>query len=154
MSFRRACSSGLLLLSAAGCGSSGDEWTAKRPAVVPAQGVVTYQGKPVEGATVVLSPVAAGGPAYDAAAMTNSDGQFELSAFQPDPGAVPGKYKVAISKVEGPAASTKPLGHDEIAPNLGKTKYLVPQKYGNPETSGLTIEIPDEGKTDIKFELQ
>ncbi len=144
----------LLLLVAAGCGGSGDEWSEKRPAVAPASGTLTYQQKPVEGATVMLAPDPTSGQTYGAAAMTDSNGRFELSAFPPEVGVVPGKYLVAVSKVQAPAvAATDPAAHDQ--PYLKtKPKHVIPVQYGDPAKSGLTIDIPEAGNKAIQFDLK
>lgn len=143
---------GLLLLLIAGCGGGSDKWTEKRPAVAPADGILLYQGKPVEGATVFLAPDPPGEGKYGASAITDASGKFQLSAFPPDLGAVPGNYKVGVSKVQ---ASAPAGGADHDQPRSAPPpKSLIPEKYGKPETSGVTLEVPQAGKTDMKIELQ
>jgi hypothetical protein len=137
----------------AGCGGGGDKWSESRPAVVPAEGTLTYQGKPVEGATIVLAPDPPGEGKYGASAMTDSSGNFQLSAFPPEPGAVPGNYKVTVAKTETPVPSNDPAAHD-LPASATQTKYLIPQKFNSPDTSGLKVEIPAAGKTDIKLGLK
>jgi Carboxypeptidase regulatory-like domain len=133
-----------------GCGGGDDKEKLKRPKVAPAQGVVTYKGAPVEGATVVFSPTAG---STAASAVTDSSGRFSMSAFQSDSGAVPGKYKVSITKKEQPPQSAQPAGgHDEPTPETA-VKSLIPEKYANAEASQLTADIPEGGKTDLTFEL-
>ena len=133
----------LLLVVVAGCG--GRAVDPNRPKVAPAEGVVTYKGSAVEGATVTFIPDGGTPAAYG---TTDSSGQFAASAFPPDEGAAPGRYKVTISKTETSQAAGG--GHDA---ETTFTKNLLPAKYASPETSGLTAEIPEGGKTDIKFEL-
>jgi len=120
---------------------------------VSGEGVLTFKGDPVEGATVVLAPEFPGATAYTASAITQSDGSFTLSAFPPDEGVVPGTYLVGVSKVEAPAAGAQPAdSHEEYVPV--ETKNLLPAKYSDPNSSGLKLEIPAEGVTDLKLELQ
>lgn len=132
-----------------GCGKSPDQWEAKRPKVVPATGVVKYKGDLVSGATVVFSPVSTGGVA--AQAITDSAGHFELMAFPPQKGAVPGQYKVAVRKTEVPAVPKAAQGaagaHDETP--SGPPKYLIPEEFSDPETSGISADVPPEGKQDF-----
>jgi len=138
------------LASVAGCGGGADDAAKRnRPKVVPAQGIVTYKGSPVTGATVVFSPTAG---TNAASALTDSSGRFSMSAFPPDPGAVPGQYKVSITKTEQ-AAAQPAGGHDEPPAEGAAPKSLIPEKYGSAETSGLVADIPEGGKTDLKFEL-
>src|SRR6478609_9449690 len=75
-----------------GCSSSG----ANLPKTVPASGVVTLDGKPVDGAQVVLVPAAEG--KTGAFGVTNSSGRFSLRAYEEKDGAIPGEYKVQVSK--------------------------------------------------------
>ncbi|MBI1249440.1 hypothetical protein GC197_16565 [bacterium] len=35
-----------------------------------------------------------------------------------------------------------------------KSKSLVPQKYSQPQTSGLTLTVTKDGKDDVLFELK
>lgn len=151
----RAWSGLLLLVTAAiagGCGSPVDPNLAKRPAVAPAEGTVKYKGEPVAGATLVLSPT--GGDQYGASAMTDESGNFVLSAFPPTPGVVPGSYQVSITKLSVSAQQDLGESHDAEVPPAETPKSLIPEKYSNPASSGLTADIPQEGKTDLQFELQ
>jgi Carboxypeptidase regulatory-like domain len=141
---------------------------AHKPAVeglVKVTGTVTYQGKPVEGATVVFSPEGKGRPA---SGRTDSSGRFQLTTLEANDGAMPGKYRVAISKFEGASSAATPPSADEMAKKftqmrgraavkggaakLGGAKNLLPVKYRSPKTSGLTAEVPKDGK-DFSFSL-
>ena len=140
----------LLCLSVWGCGGGTDPNLANRPAVVPAEGVVNFKGAPLEGATVIFSPTAGG--ANGASASTDADGKFVLSAFPPDTGAVPGSYQVAITKMSIADTAASPASHDAEGP-VATPKPLIPERYSNPASSGLTAEIPASGKQDLKFDL-
>ena len=133
-----------------GCGAGG-------PAVEPATGVVTMDGSPVAGATVIFTPAAGG---VSATGITGSDGRFSLASVVSGkswPGAGVGSYTVTVSKVEvDAAASIDPNDpkYDPLAsvnPGAGP-KYVVPRGYGAAATSGLTATIA-KGKNDVKFEL-
>lgn len=135
----------LLLLS--GCGGE-DPWKKNRPKTAPAKGAITLNGKPLDDAQVVLVPTSG---STGCSGKSDAKGAFELAAFPPDPGVVPGSYKVMIVKSEIP---TTP---DPNSPESNKAMYaklLVPKKYTDPETSGLTVDIPEAGKLDIKLELK
>lgn len=143
----------LILIVIAGCGGGIDKYKKNRPKTVAASGVVTYRNQPLDGAIIVCFPTAAGDKAVAASAYSAADGSFSLQAYPPDKGAVPGNYQVTIQKTEEAApVPTGPDAHD--APPPPKPRALIPAKYGKVETSGLTITIPAEGMTDIKFELK
>jgi len=130
-----------------GCGGE-DPWKKNRPKTVPASGTVTLNGKPLVDAQVVLVPTTG---STGCSGKSGDKGTFELAAFAPDPGVVPGSYKVMIVKSEFPNSP------DPNAPENNKALYaklLVPKKYTDPETSGLSVDIPEAGKKDIKFELK
>ena len=59
-------------------------------------------------------------------------------------GAVPGPYKVQVSKT-----IVETAGGSEVT-----LKHGLPKKYGNFLESGLTSTIPDKGTSDIKLELK
>ena len=149
-----------LLLLLAGCSDGEDEWTRELPETVPAGGVVLLDGKPVEGATVVFAPAPPG--KYPATAVTSSDGEFELKAFPSKEGAVPGSYQAGVTKnVETGAGKPKDPSfygldaeHAEEAPPPIEYKNVLPQQYADPASSGLTVEIPAGGTSELKIELK
>jgi hypothetical protein len=135
----------LVFLTAAlsGCKPSA---TRDLPATVPAEGVVTLDGSPVDGATVTFHADAG---SHHATATTDASGKFALRAFPEKPGAVAGSYKVEVNKTivsEGGAGSED--GESEVVVSFG-----LPQKYASITTSELTCVIPEAGATDIKLEL-
>jgi hypothetical protein len=133
------------LVALAGCGSGGDDL----PDTVPAEGIVTLDGKPVEGAQVVLVPAAEG--TTGAYGTTDASGKFALRAFEQKEGAIPGAYKVQVSKtveVRLPGAKGSVDGGDPV-----RFDYGVPAKYTGVATSGLTATIPDSGTTDLNLAL-
>lgn len=112
----------VLSLSAIGCGPS-------RPAVVPAAGIVTLDGKPLAGGFIRLVP-AASRPATGA---IGPDGRFTLGTFAAADGCVPGTHGV---EVIGPL----PAG-GEAAAAVPAPTVTVPARYRDAQTSGLTITI-------------
>jgi hypothetical protein len=127
----------VLLAVSDGCSGTDDQG----PKRVAATGTVNYKGQPVEGASVVMTP-----DSGTSAAMgkTDASGQFKLGTKEAGDGAVPGKYKVMISKTE---TTTEEI--PETDPRYGtvtpKTtvKEHLPAKYKDPKKSGLTVEIKD-----------
>jgi hypothetical protein len=82
---------GAALVVTAGCGGGA------KP--VKVAGRVTLDDQPLAGATVTFTPTDAG-TGHIAAGRTGEDGEFRLTTFSIDDGAVPGDYKVTV-KVDG-----------------------------------------------------
>ncbi len=144
-------------VSLAGCSGPADSG----PARVAVSGTVTYNGSPVEGASVTFSPQDKGGLA--AAGTTDAQGHFKLTTINADDGAVPGSYAVMISKTEGEAASGETQTEEEAYKQAfpgnqpaaeSKAKDLLPAKYKDKATSGLTATVAESGKNDFTFELK
>jgi hypothetical protein len=140
---------GVCLLSSPGCGSRGGNL----PKTVPAAGVVTLDGKPVDGAQVVLVPAADGATTGTGAyGTTDSSGRFSVRAYAEKEGAIPGEYLVQVSKtierrLDGPKGSLD--GGDPV-----RFEFAVPAKYTSAKMSGLTVSIPDTGNRDINLALK
>ncbi len=130
---------GLLAVVTLGCKAD------NLPKTVPAEGIVTLDGNPVEGAIVVF--IATQGN-YNATGHTDASGKFKMNAFDTKTGAVPGSYKVEISKTIMESATGK-LGETDV-----NMKYGLPQKYSTFTTSGLSKDLAEPGDTNIKFELK
>ncbi len=146
---------GLSLMLCVGCGSREvDKFIDKRPKTFPSSGSVKFNGQPVAGATVVFAPDPGATPSSVAAsAMTDASGNFSLQAYPPLKGAVPGKYKVTISKTEpAPPAPKGPNAHD--APPPPPPKSLIPENYADLGKSDLTADIPEGGRSDLHFDLK
>lgn len=109
-----------MCLVAAGCG--------RRITLVPAEGRVTIDGKPLEFGAVMVQPTA--GPA--AQGKINGDGSFRLGTFKPDDGAIPGPATVRVMCRKD---ITQPGGERAYGPSL------IPDRYTRFDTSGLTVEI-------------
>jgi hypothetical protein len=117
--------SALACVCLTGCGSG----------VVPVQGTVTVDGKPLPGGTVVFHPDPGldGASRQEARGTIQSDGSYSLSS-NGRPGAAPGRYKVCIIAVKTRATRA---GGWTVQP-------LIAPTYGNPATSGLEVEVgPD-----------
>ncbi|MCS7237827.1 MAG: carboxypeptidase-like regulatory domain-containing protein [Thermoguttaceae bacterium] len=120
-----------------GCGGGSGRST------VTVTGQVLLDGSPVPGATVMFTGPQGASPVT---ATTDSSGNFRIEA-------VPGPNGVAVSKVEAGGGA----GEAELAPAEGTEaaprKSLLPEKYGNPKTSGITIEVKP-GMAPVKIELK
>lgn len=138
-------------LAMAGCAK--DKWTQQRPKVVRTAGRVIYKGQPLEGAHITFTNPAAKVSAYG---RTDADGKFTLTTFEPNDGAVPGTQQVSVSKVKLINPLDPNIDRTATTAKLPKTerRWLIPQRYGSMQTSGLTVDIPEDGKEDIVLELQ
>jgi hypothetical protein len=137
---------------------------ADRRPTAPTSGVVKHLGKPVEGATVTFIPASNPVPAYG---ITDEEGRFQLSTYEEHDGAIIGEHAVTISKTTGTTPSSEPpsTGNNDpedfenyVPPSLGVTpppvvKHLLPEKYSEAETSGLTATVTSDGENAFTFEL-
>lgn len=151
--YHRAC---ILTLTGIGfCIGCGGEPGLK--GLISATGTVTYQGKPVEGAQVVLSPETSGGRA--AAGQTDAEGRFRLNSLKQNDGVMPGTYQVMISKRKVVGSMTADEAREWFRTNAGPPpgkpiKNSLPEKYGNVEESELTVEVTVGGENDFTFDLE
>jgi Carboxypeptidase regulatory-like domain len=133
---------GLALLM--GCNSGSVSGT------VPASGKVTYKGAPVEGAIVTFVPESEG---RTATATTSAGGVFSLTTVDAS-GAMPGKYKVTVDKVEyGPGSNLSMEAAAKGNSAEGQAKRVLPAKYAAAASTPLAIEVPSGGKKDIDLPL-
>jgi hypothetical protein len=106
---------------------------------------VTLDGAPLATGSLTYKPDAAKGntSSLEPAATIGSDGSYTLYTKE-KPGAPPGWYKVRVV-AEGPANPADPY-----AP----VKSLIPARWNDAETSGLTVEVvasPPAGAYDLKL---
>jgi hypothetical protein len=111
-----------------------------RPVPVAVSGIVYYKKQPCEGAKIMFAPE---NHQYAAVGQTDAQGRFHLQTFDPQDGAVPGQFKIAVTKFEV-----------IDLPNGGiKENFFLPGKYRDPEKSGLTAVVPENGTHELRFEL-
>jgi hypothetical protein len=137
----------LALVAFAGCGDPAGEGKD----TVPVTGKVTLDGTAVGGATIVFSP--AGGGTDAATAISNPDGTYSLQGQfgEEGEGAVPGTYKVTVTKIEGAAAEGEDVDEDTAYKDMEAAggpekepppaKNLLPEKYADASTSGFEFEV-------------
>jgi hypothetical protein len=122
---------GLILVAVAGGGCSGS----RLPATIPVRGVVTINGRPLAGGTVMFTPAVTGNGRV-AQGVIGKDGAFTLSSFRPDDGVIAGVYAVAVtSTIKG----TEPIERDRGTGFGGKS--AIPIRYTDPTTSGLAVTV-------------
>ncbi len=147
----------------AGCGSGG----AERPDTVPVDGTVTYNNKPVEGATVSFSTE--GSPRVSSG-VTDAEGKFQLTMYDPGDGVMVGEHTVTIAKSTGAGSGAMSQAEMEKALNdpsgmagqmqaqeAGKGKDApkseIPEEYASGMTSGLKATVTAEGPNTFPFQL-
>ena len=130
---------GTVVLLLTGCG---EKLPPGMPSPVPCEVIVTQEGKPLEGAVVRLHSLDDSNSAWTAVGRTDTSGKVTIYTLDQYKGAVPGKYKVIVSKTEteeptGPAVSSEEaLRRDTSLASF----YLVEEKYGMASTTTLEIE--------------
>jgi hypothetical protein len=142
---------GAMILAAAltGCGRG-----PARPAVFPAGGIVRYQGHPLSGAQV--SFLVPGVPRLSTG-ITDEQGRFTLTTFEPGDGAVAGDQVVIVSL---PRERAKSDSEQDYAAAMQALRKPVAQrrgpaaKYANPATSGLRETVTADGSNQFVVELR
>ena len=129
------------------CASCGREDSGRVP-VYPATGLITWNGEPLAGALLVFHPTTALSGADDEpvpipGANSQEDGSFAVSTYLPGDGLPEGDYQVTVSCEDRRAEKPKDDDYPE----------LLPSRYQNPTTSGLSVSIvPGENELPA-FEL-
>ena len=108
--------------------------------VAPVNGHAFLDDKPMTRGYVGTLPTSGRG----ASGNINPDGTFELHTFSAHDGALLGTHKVGV------------VAYDESGQRSPESEYgklLVPKRYTNPETSGFTIDVPEDGLDDVELKL-
>ncbi len=137
----------LLALMATSCGQTNT-----------VKGRVLLDGQPLAGATVLFMPDA-DSQGRPASATTDSDGYFELMTYRSGDGALPGTYRIVVSKTEAPAAppdndhASKQRAQDYLARHSGRTrnKSLIPAIYSDAGTTTLRCTVPPPGLVTVEL---
>ena len=144
-----------------GCGDS-------NPPTYKVTGVVTLDGKTVEGATVTFTP-SGGSDQKPAVGTSGADGKYTLTTFTGGDGASPGLYKVTVSKIqyapgENPYAPkedsptperdpSKPMTQEERDESL-KSAYKGTPKPGSVKAGTPKNELPDKyNESGLNYEV-
>ena len=99
-----------------------------RQGCVPVSGRVLLDGKPIHGGTIRIVPA----KNRRAEGAIDAEGQFVLTTYEQGDGCVRGEHAVEV------------LGAEKLPNN--QIRYLVPLKYQQASTSGVTVNIT--GPTD------
>ncbi|HEX4592208.1 MAG TPA: carboxypeptidase-like regulatory domain-containing protein [Gemmataceae bacterium] len=142
----------IVLLPAVVAGCSDPPGHHPRFPLVPVHGVVRLKGKPVEGARVTFHNTEKGVSAYG---VTDAEGRFTLTTFLPGDGAVPGREQITVTKAEesghATAKTAPPVFRTGRAP---RPRWLIPQRYSSPLTSGLMRDVSETGDNEIVLDLE
>jgi hypothetical protein len=137
-------------------------------------GKVTKGGQPVAGAAVTFVPSATEGKA--ASGTTDASGAYKLTTFVNGDGALPGSYKVTITKFAGSDLPAMEAGKQATPEDVdaiykamqekgkygpgstGKNKSDEPKneiaaKFATAETSGFAAEVKKGGSNAFDFDV-
>ena len=141
----------VLGLSLVGCGG-GAGVPKDRPKTTPYSGILTMDGKPVEGASVTFHPKQGG---HAATARTDAEGKFVLQTFVEGDGAVPAEYGISVIKLQNAKSTAVSMDDPKYDPNAKETPpaHLLPVAYSNFTKSGLSETVGAEPVVDKKLEI-
>jgi len=132
-----------LLLAASGCaGGTG------KP--VKVEGTVTLDGNALDGAMVQFYPEDGGGHA--ASGTTGTDGSFRLTTWSNGDGALPGNYKIVITKKDDAVPTVGNANGDDpkFKTDMMKKFSLEQSKKAPPKKPSLPANYMDATKTPLK----
>ena len=127
--FACSCAVAVLLI---GCGGPA------RPKLAQVEGTVTFEGKPLEQGTVVFIPA----EGRTATALVIDGRLTDLMTYEPGDGLPLGTHRVTVQSVKNSG--------DMYA----ERESLIPEKFGNPEKSGLTVTITGTGQAPLVIDLK
>lgn len=117
---------------------------------------MSFQGKPIENASVMFSPQGGGGSSLG---VTDAEGHYTLAiqASEQREGAKIGSHRVSISALNVTAEANISDANDlgslaMIGAPEPKVESRLPVKYGSSATSGLNFEVKP-GANEANFDL-
>jgi hypothetical protein len=147
-----------------GCGQQG-------PEIAKASGVVTLGGAPLANARIMFHPIEGG--ARMSYGTSDESGNFSMSTFGMNDGALVGKHKVTVSKVDLPEEATqidvealKKGGYTgggmpgyEGMMGIGEKKATeveqqIPEKYSDKNKSQIEVEVTASGPNEFSLNLE
>ncbi len=138
-----------------GCGDPGI-------GAIPVEGKILVDGSPMEGVMVIFNPDSEGGRA--ASGRTDANGVYHLTTEMNNDGAIPGSYKISVSKHvnadddlptevdPNDEASLDAVYSKVDARKKQVSKNFIGPRYENHKGSGLTATV-ESGK-DNKFDFE
>jgi hypothetical protein len=134
------------LAALAGCGSDG-------PTLIPIRGEVLYKGAPLKDVPqglVIYLPKS--GDGRQASGRLQRDGSFILTTRQKADGVIPGEYYITVSAYSENAQ----LSREQVEAARGvvpKPGLMIPEKYTEPTTSGLSDTVDSNHSGFKRIEL-
>lgn len=116
--------------------------------VVPFEGEVRLNGKPIAGASVVFHPLDSSKASVVPTGTTDQEGKFRLSSMKEFDGAPAGEYKVSITWFRSLGNPSKVQEGDETVRNF------LPGYLANPDTSRLIASVGPELSQSKTFDLR
>ena len=137
----------VLVLGIAGCSGPA------LPLTAPVSGIVTLNGTPLTRGMVHFVPDnSKGSTGRMAVAYIQPDGRFHgAMCFKPNDGALIGLHKIAVDVRNVAPEPTQP-GESPAGPP--QPRSLVPIRYSNQDTSGLTVEVKAGTANEFEFALE
>lgn len=144
-----ACTATALLL---GCGAKNDRGT------VAVSGTISLNGEPLRDAEVFFMT-----DQFTGSGKTDESGRYRLTQ-----GAMPGENRILVSKIVGKGdmdfnpdeamdvEQLKAVGAGDGLPENslpGGLQETVPAKFSDPKQSTLTFNVPEDGASDVDFQL-
>lgn len=145
MTFRLSIGGVLVMMAVTGCGGSG-------PELVPVEGTLTLDGKPLAHKTVFFAPLD-DTPGHGAGGSSNAEGEYTLKAVVPGAtrdysGIPPGRYRVTVFEPMFPIDTLMEDEGDEpvvaVGPGAATRRPDLPRVYGS-DRSPLVYEVPSSG---------
>jgi hypothetical protein len=150
---------GLLALLCSGCGSN-------ELGTVKASAKLTYKGEPLAEATVTLVPQQ---PSQrSASGVTDASGVVHFTTLAGGDGAIPGSYKVTVTKTSESVALKPPVDFSDVEAmkkaeaernkafsltGAAPPKDLLPTKYKSGDSTPLKCDVHASGSNEFNFEL-
>ncbi|MDR1290839.1 MAG: hypothetical protein LBK06_06530 [Planctomycetaceae bacterium] len=145
----RYCALVLVFVCLIGCTKSDP----RKAGLVPASGTITYNGLPLDNATIVFVPKDSS--KQGAGALSGIDGKFALTTISDNDGAFPAEYSVYILKEESIHISDEELAELSRQGQTPPTpKSLIPIQYTNPAEPIINLTIPPTGNKNLLIELK
>ena len=147
-----------LLLTIWGCSQRGPAKPDHIPDLTPCVIQVTYNGQPVEGASVLLAPTSG---QHSAAGLTDATGKAVMRTDGLYDGVVAGEFMASVTKKEKleldlgetPEDPAEYAAYEARLRAQPKPKHLLPEKYSSFTKSGLTLRVAEGTASEETFEL-
>lgn len=130
------------------CGCSGGS---NLPARSPVTGTVLLHGEPAAGVNVQFIPLDEV-KGRSASGQTDAQGKYVLQTFEAKDGAVPGDYKVVVTRPISDAEAFKDK-KVEGGGTTGSEGKKIPEKFTNPKTTDLQATV-EAAPNEIPFDLK